>query len=97
LRSGFKIAHGGLSKILRAQVRFIDIREAKPRPALRYFSIKPSPLHEELQEGFGAMQSIFMDYWGEFRDYREELRGFARRMDENFKAIWRSTERSQRS
>jgi len=70
-----------------AQVRTIDIREAKPRPGLRYFAIKPSSLHEELQEGFGAMQTIFTDYWGEFRDYREEFREFARRMDENFKAI----------
>jgi acylphosphatase len=59
-----------------AQVRSIDIREAKPRPGLRYFSIKPSPLHEELQEGFGAMQTIFTDYWTEFRDYRNEFRGF---------------------
>jgi len=84
-----------------AQVRSIDIREAKPRPGLRYFSIKPSPLHEELQEGFGAMQTIFTDYWtefrdyrqefrsfvGEFRDYREEFREFARRTDENFRGI----------
>jgi acylphosphatase len=59
-----------------AQVRSIDIREAKPRSGLRYFSIKPSPLHEELQEGFGAMQTIFTDYWTEFRDYRNEFRGF---------------------
>ena len=48
-----------------AQVRTIDIREAKPRPGLRYFAIKPSPLHEELQEGFGAIQTIFTDYWTE--------------------------------
>jgi acylphosphatase len=59
-----------------AQVRPIDIREAKPRPGLRYFAIKPLPLHEELQEGFGAMQTIFTDYWTEFRDYRNEFRGF---------------------
>ena len=66
-----------------AYVRSIDIKEVKPKPRLKYFAIKPSPLHEELQEGFGAMQSIFMDYWGEFRgfvgefrDYRQEFRGF---------------------
>jgi acylphosphatase len=70
-----------------AYVKSIDVKEAKPRPAIKYFTIKPSPLHEELQEGFGAMQSIFMEYWREFRDYREEFREFARRTDENFKII----------
>jgi acylphosphatase len=66
-----------------AYVRSVDIKEVKPKPWLKYFAIKPSPLHEELQEGFGAMQSIFMDYWGEFRGfvgefraYRQEFRGF---------------------
>jgi acylphosphatase len=66
-----------------AYVRSVDIKEVKPKPRLKYFAIKPSPLHDELQEGFGAMQSIFMDYWGEFRgfvgefkDYRQEFRGF---------------------
>jgi acylphosphatase len=77
-----------------AQVRSVEVRDVRPRPGLRYFSIKPSPLHEELQEGFGAMQTIFTDYWtefrgfvGEFREYRQEFREFARRTDENFKAI----------
>jgi len=59
-----------------AYVKSIDVREAKPRPAIKYFTIKPSPLHEELQEGFGAMQTIFMDYWREFRDYRSEFRDY---------------------
>jgi acylphosphatase len=66
-----------------AYVRSVDIKEIKPKPRLKHFAIKPSPLHEELQEGFGAMQSIFIDYWGEFRgfvgefrDYRQEFRGF---------------------
>jgi acylphosphatase len=66
-----------------AYVRSVDIQEVKPKPRLKYFAIKPSPLHDELQEGFGAMQSIFIDYWGEFRgfvgefrDYRNEFRDF---------------------
>ena len=66
-----------------AHIRSVDIKEVKPKPRLKYFAIKPSPLHDELQEGFGAMQSIFIDYWGEFRgfvgefrDYRQEFRGF---------------------
>ena len=63
-----------------AYVKSIDVKEAKPRQAMKYFTIRPSPLHEELQEGFGAMQSIFMEYWREFRE-------FARRTDENFKLI----------
>jgi acylphosphatase len=57
-----------------AYVRSVDIKEVKPKPRLKYFTIKPSPLHEELQEGFGAMQSIFMDYWGEFRGFVGEFR-----------------------
>jgi acylphosphatase len=48
-----------------AHVKSLEVKDARPRPALKYFTIKPSPLHEELQEGFGAMQSIFIDYWGE--------------------------------
>jgi len=63
-----------------AYVKSIDVREAKPRQAMKYFTIRPSPLHEELQEDFGAMQSIFMEYWREFRE-------FARRTDENFKIM----------
>jgi len=59
-----------------ALVRSVDVRDAAPKPRLKYFVIKPSPLHEELQEGFGAMQSIFMDYWGEFRDYRNEFKDY---------------------
>jgi acylphosphatase len=59
-----------------AYVRSVDIKEVKPNPRLKYFAIKPSPLHEELQEGFGAMQSIFRDSREEFRDYRQEFRGF---------------------
>jgi acylphosphatase len=59
-----------------AHVKSLDVKDARPRPALKYFTIKPSPLHEELQEGFGAMQSIFIDYWGEFRGFVGEFRGF---------------------
>jgi acylphosphatase len=59
-----------------AHVKSFEVKDARPRPALKYFTIKPSPLHEELQEGFGAMQSIFIDYWGEFRGFVGEFRGF---------------------
>jgi acylphosphatase len=59
-----------------ALVKSIDLKDVKPKPGLKYFVIKPSPLHEELQEGFGAMQSVFMNYWGEFRGYVGEFRDY---------------------
>jgi archaellum component FlaC len=55
------------------------------KPELKYFKIIPGELWEEFHEGFGAMQSIFMEYWNESRDYRKEFREFAERTDENFK------------
>jgi acylphosphatase len=70
-----------------AHVRSIDVKDTRVRPTLKYFTIKPSALHGELQEGFGAMQSIFIDYWAEFKDYRNEFREFARRTGEDFRAI----------
>ncbi|MBI3023871.1 MAG: hypothetical protein HYY68_09165, partial [Thaumarchaeota archaeon] len=57
------------------------------RPNLRHFGIKFGTVQEELQEGFGAVQTEFQDYRGEFRDYRDEFRGFAQRTDENFKTL----------
>jgi len=68
---------------------------------IKYFTIKYGDLVDELQEGFGSMQSIFMDYWKEFRDYRSEFRDyrqefrdyrqefsdFATRTDNNFKQV----------
>jgi len=59
-----------------AHVTRFEIREAKPNPRLKLFRIIYGRLTEELQEGFGAMQSIFLDYWGEFRSYREEFRDY---------------------
>ena len=59
-----------------AYVEDIDIKETEVNPDIKYFNIIYGPLEEELQEGFGAMQSIFMDYWSEFRDYRREFRDF---------------------
>jgi len=77
-----------------AIVRSVDERPAKPDRKLKSFKIKYGRLADELQEGFGAMQSVFMQYWDEFRDYRrefreyrEEFREFAKRTDENFRQI----------
>jgi acylphosphatase len=52
-----------------AQVRSIEMREVKPNPRVKTFEIKYGKLADELQEGFGATQTIFMNYWAEFKDY----------------------------
>ncbi|MCX8192188.1 MAG: acylphosphatase [Nitrososphaeria archaeon] len=59
-----------------AFVKDIELKEAKPKPKIKFFEIRYGRLADELQEGFGAMQAIFMDYWSEFRDYRQEFRDF---------------------
>ncbi|GBC69775.1 Acylphosphatase [archaeon HR01] len=59
-----------------AKILRIEAEDVKPKPSLKYFQIVYGKLADELQEGFGAMQSIFMDYWGEFRDYRKEFKDY---------------------
>ncbi|MEM2023387.1 MAG: acylphosphatase [Candidatus Caldarchaeum sp.] len=59
-----------------ASVRNVEAEETKPKPRLKYFEIRYGRLADELQEGFGAMQTIFLDYWSEFRDYRSEFRDY---------------------
>jgi acylphosphatase len=56
-------------------IEFI-VEGAEENPEYKYFKIEFGSVQEELQEGFGAIQSIFMDYWNEFRDYRDEFRNF---------------------
>ncbi len=63
-----------------AMVRRIDIEEAKVRHEVKSFDVKHGSMEEELQEGFGAIQSIFTEYWKEFR-------GFANRTDQDFKLM----------
>jgi acylphosphatase/gas vesicle protein len=77
-----------------AIVRSVEERPARPDRKLKSFRIKYGRLADELQEGFGSMQSVFMQYWDEFRDYRREFkeyreafREFAKRTDENFRQI----------
>ena len=65
----------------------LQVEEVEPEPGLEHFRIIYGPLEEELQEGFGAMQSIFMQYWQEFRDYRQEFREFAKRMEERLNLL----------
>ena len=82
-----------------AIVRSVEELPARPDRKLKSFRIRYGRLADELQEGFGAMQSVFTQYWDEFRDYREEFidyrrefreyreefREFAKRTDENFR------------
>ena len=95
---------GGKEKLLKflellkspplGKVRKVKVEEVPVDPNIKEFRIIYGELGEELQEGFGAMQTVFMAYWDEFRDYREEFRSFrdefrefAKRTDENFKLI----------
>jgi acylphosphatase/archaellum component FlaC len=80
-----------------------EVMEAKLEPTLeiRTFKILYGEIGEELQEGFGAMQSILLDYWREFKDFRkefqgyreefkdfrEEFRDFSQRTDENLRLL----------
>ncbi|MEM0241363.1 MAG: acylphosphatase, partial [Candidatus Nezhaarchaeales archaeon] len=59
-----------------AFIKTMEEKEVKPRSKMKFFEIRYGRLVDELQEGFGAMQSIFMDYWSEFRDYRQEFRDY---------------------
>jgi acylphosphatase len=74
-----------------ALVKHVSEREVKAKRGLLAFTIKFGSVAEELQEGFGAIQTEFSDYRDEFKDYREEFRdyrkefrGFANRTDESF-------------
>jgi acylphosphatase/soluble cytochrome b562 len=59
-------------------VQVIEVRqeETEVNPEVREFRIIYGELIEELQEGFGAMQTIFADYWQEFKDYRQEFKDY---------------------
>ena len=48
-------------------------KKAKSNPTVKFFSIRSSSLTDEIQEGFGAMESQFTDYRSEFGDYRQEF------------------------
>ncbi len=54
----------------------IEQAETRPRPNLKHFQIRYNKLADELQEGFGAMQTTFLTYWEEFREFRNEFRDF---------------------
>ncbi len=58
------------------EVRGVEVEEVEVKPDVEGFRIIYGELAEELQEGFGGMQEVFMQYWREFRDYRGEFKDF---------------------
>ena len=68
---------------LPAMVKEVHEKETELNPETNEFKIIYGELAEELQEGFEAMQSIFLEYWKEFRD-------FAKRTDENFQLLFKT-------
>ena len=74
---------GALSKFIEAlkspplgEVKEIKVEKVPTDPSLKEFRIIYGEFGEELQEGFGAMQAIFMEFREEFRDFRNEFREF---------------------
>ena len=58
------------------EVREVRVEEVPADPSIGEFRIVYGELAEELQEGFGAMQAVFTEYWKEFRGFRGEFRSF---------------------
>lgn len=77
-------------------VKRVEERRVPFDPRVKEFRVVYGELAEELQEGFGAMQSIFLDYWREFRDYSQEFRDFAAKTDRTSGFSGRSTARYRR-
>jgi acylphosphatase len=64
-------------------IKSFEVKDSKLSPKIKFFRIEFGSFGEELQEGFGSMEREFRDYRqefrgfvGEFRDYRQEFRGF---------------------
>ena len=70
----------------------VERKALKSQARLKYFKIESGALAEEMQEGFGSMESQFNDYREdfndyrkEFKDYRGEFKSFSERTDSSFK------------
>ncbi len=70
-----------------ARTKELKQHAARPEQRLKFFEIRFGSVPEELQEGFGAMQTEFRDYRGEFSSYRSDFTGFAERTDQNFRTL----------
>jgi len=51
-----------------AVVKQLEVREAKVRPGLKGFKIRYGRLQDELQEGFGTVEAVFLYYRVGFGD-----------------------------
>ncbi len=58
------------------EVKRVEVEEVAVDPEVEGFRIIYGELVDELQEGFGGMQEVFMQYWREFRDFRGEFKDF---------------------
>jgi acylphosphatase len=75
-----------------AKIREIKEEETSEKTEIKEFRIVYGEIADELQEGFGAMQTTFYEYWKEFRDYREEFRDYRnefRDYREEFRDYWK--------
>jgi len=55
------------------QVEGVEEKESSFNPEVQHFRVVYGEIGDELQEGFGAMQSVFTEYWKDFKDYRAEF------------------------
>jgi len=51
-----------------AVVKQLEVKEAKVKPKLKGFRIRYGRLQDELQEGFGSVEAVFLYYRGGFGD-----------------------------
>jgi len=59
-----------------ANISELKQKETTTNPEIKEFKLVYGELAEELQEGFGATQTIFTEHSKEFRDYRHEFRDY---------------------
>ena len=55
------------------EVKRVEVEEAVVDPGIEGFRIIYGELADELQEGFGGMQEVFMQYWGSLGSLPGEL------------------------
>ena len=79
----------GMVKQSPAPAKVVEVKEEKAvlNPEVSGFRLVYGELGEELQEGFGAMQATFVEYWKEFVDFRQGFRDFAFGTGESFKLV----------
>ena len=64
------------------EVKRVEVEEVAVDPEVEGFRIIYGELVDELQEGFGGMQEVFMQYWREFRDFRGEFKDYRKEFED---------------